>query len=271
MSSQHVFLTRPQGRNGTVPERLRALGIQVHELPALELLPVDTPGPLPAPSGFDLVVFVSRYAVQRYLELLAATPGGPDWPAHTVAATVGVSSAQAFLHAKGVRPASLVHPPADAPAHDSEALLALLLERGVSTKRVLIVRGTQGREWLSSALKARGSEVEILPVYERVGAQWPPETAVALAEALHRPEQCVFLMTSSEGVQAMAGRLAELGLLAQWSKAAFVIIHERIGATLQSVLASQPWGDVARPAHCLPDDDSIVQAILAVIRQAAKP
>ena len=68
-------------------------------------------------------------------------------------------------------------------------------------------------------------------------------------------------MTSSEGVAAMARQIEALGLTAAWSKAAFVIIHERIGATLQSVLASQSGGGVERLACCLPDDDSMVVTI----------
>src|SRR5690606_39453212 len=38
-------------------------------------------------------------------------------------------------------------PSADAPSHDSEALWALLCERGHKPRRVLLVRGTQGRDW----------------------------------------------------------------------------------------------------------------------------
>lgn len=272
MPAMQVFLTRPQGRNGEVPERLAALGFRVHELPALELRPLAPPHAPPGPGGYDVVVFVSRYAAQRYLRWLShSSSHALPWPAGTLAATVGASSARA-LHDSGIVPADcIVHPPSDAPAQDSEALLTVLHERGIVPKRVLVVRGTQGREWLGGALAARGAHVDFLPVYERVPATWPREIEQALLAAMRRPRDCIFLLTSSEGVRAVAGRLEALGVLAQWPRAGFVVLHERIGATLQSVLASQPDGDVRRLKLCMPDDDSIVEVILAVARLAAKP
>ncbi|NYT23315.1 uroporphyrinogen-III synthase [Alcaligenaceae bacterium] len=270
-ASIQVFLTRPRGRNGSVPARLRALGMSVHELPVLELLPL-VPSVLPRPGDYDVVVFVSRYAAQRYLQLLAAADDNPPlWPAGTVAATVGASSARALGRSGAVPAACIVHPPADAPAQDSETLLALLLEKDTPLGRVLIVRGSQGREWLGRALEARGARVDFLPVYERVPAAWPPDAEATLSAALSRPAHSVFLLTSSEGVRELSRRLDELNLRDGWPHAAFVVIHERIGATLQSVLASTPGTSVRRLELCTPDDDSIVQAIQAAAASAAKP
>lgn len=270
MSSTQVFLTRPEGRNGSVPQRLRALGMQVSELPALAVQPL-TPSVVPLPDGYDVLVFVSRYAVQRYMELWAENGGtAADWPLGTVAATVGASSARALSEA-GLPASCIVHPPASEPAQDSEALLAVLQARGVPMQRVLIVRGTQGRVWLARTLREHGIQVEFLPVYERVPAAWSPAISDELSKALRAPQRCVFLLTSSEGVLAIAGRLQSAGLLAAWSNCAFVLIHERIGATLQSVLASQRTDEVRRLALCTPDDDSIVEAIRAVAGPTAEP
>lgn len=272
ISPIHVFLTRPRGRNGSVPQRLRDLGMTVWELPALELHPLCVAGPLPRPEDYDVIVFVSRYAVQRYLELLAAeTDNTVEWPRHSMAATVGVSSARALFESGLVPPDRVVHPPASSPAQDSEALLAVMLERRLPLKRVLIVRGARGRDWLGRNLSAHGAHVEFLSLYDRVPAQWPQETAAGLAAALARPARCLFLLTSSEGVEAVAVRLGQMGLMEQWRKAGFVAIHERVGATLQSVLASQSGGGVRRLELCMPDDDSIVDAIQAVARLTAEP
>jgi len=271
MSSIHVFLTRPQGRNGSVPARLRASGMEVCELPALELRPL-APAWVPRPDGYDVVVFVSRYAVQRYLRLAAAGAGGPlRWPGGTIAATVGGASARA-LHESGLIPDDhILHPPGDTLAQDSEALLSVLSARGIAMRRVLIVRGTQGREWLARMLRASGAQVDILPVYERVPAAWHSDTVAVLRRALGEPGRCIFLLTSSEGVHAISRRFRELHLLADWSAAAFVVIHERVGATLQSVLASEAGEGIRRLELCMPDDDSIVEAIQAVARPTAKP
>lgn len=139
-------------------------------------------------------------------------------------------------------------------------------------RRVLIVRGTRGREWLAAALGKRGVVVDLLPVYERVPATWSHEMIASLRFALSQSaERCVFLLTSSEGVMALAGRLNDLGLLEAWSQSSFLAIHERIGATLQSVLASQRTGEVRGLTLCTPDDDAIVEAIRAVAGPTAKP
>lgn len=270
MSSFHAFLTRPQGRNGTVPQRLRALGMAVSELPALTLRPAVPPH-VPPPGAYDVVVFVSRYAVQRYFTLLGETGhGGLSWPRGTVAATVGASSAHALSDA-GVPASCVVHPPVDTPAQDSEALLDILQQRGANLERVLVVRGTQGREWLGRSLTELGAQVEFLPVYERAPAAWSTAVQTDLATALRQPDRCIFLLTSGEGVHAMAAQLDARGLLGPWSESVFVVIHERIGATLQSVLVSHPGDGARRLTQCMPDDDSIVEAIHAVAGPTAKP
>ncbi|MFA7670054.1 MAG: uroporphyrinogen-III synthase [Burkholderiaceae bacterium] len=267
--SLQVFLTRPRGRNGSVPARLRELGMGVHELPALELLPL-TPPVVFQPGDYDVVVFVSRYAALRYLQLLGLSGAGP-WPAGTVAATVGAASAGALRRSGVVPEACIIHPPVDAQAQDSEALLAILQEKNLLLRRVLVVRGSHGREWLGQTLRGRGVHVDFLPVYERVPAVWSAAASSALVSALSVPTHCVFLLTSSEGVQEVARRLDELQPSGAWWEATFIVIHERIGATLQSVLASKPVKDVRRFELCMPDDDSIVQAIQAVATSAAKP
>src|SRR5690606_3039689 len=108
----------------------------------------------------------------------------------------------------GVVPTScVVHPDADAARQDSEALLELLMAGGNPLRRVLVVRGVQGREWLGETLRARGVAVEFLSVYERVEAEWPCDACEQVAQALARPGLCLFLLTSSEGVRAVAGKI----------------------------------------------------------------
>lgn len=271
MSSVQVFLTRPAERIGSVPDRLRAAGICSFSLPALEVRPRPV-GKIPDPAAYDLVLFVSRYAAQRYLQLLEdATGEHCSWPKLTLAATVGASSAVVLKQA-GLPPECIIHPPADEQAQDSEALLSILDSRGVQLARVLVVRGTQGREWLADTLRARGVLVEFLPVYERVPAAWSADMTEHLRQTLKDPSaKAVFLLTSSEGVMAIAKQLAQMGLLEEWAKSSFLVIHERIAATLQSVLASQRVSEARRVAVCTPDDEAIVAAIQAVAGPTAEP
>lgn len=270
MSSVHVFLTRPEGRNGSVPGRLRAASMRVTEIPALELRPL-TGHAVPDPGSFDLVVFVSRYAVQRFFQLWNGGADASGWPVQTFAAAVGASTANA-LRAAGVPSACLVHPPASDSDQDSEALVRQLDARRLQPKQVLIVRGTDGRPWLGQTLAVQGAHVEFLPLYERVPANWNRDLTSYLQNALNtQARNCIFLLTSSDGVRAMARRLRELGVIHNWSDCAFVVIHERIAATLQSELAPHRIEELERLALCTPDDDAIVEAIHAVAGPTAEP
>ena len=65
---------------------------------------------------------------------------------------------------------------------DSEALLTHpVFQQAIaqSSKRVLILRGTQGRDWLALELKKRGIDVEFVALYERYLPTYPTGTLSA--------------------------------------------------------------------------------------------
>jgi uroporphyrinogen-III synthase len=105
MSGWHIFLTRPEGRNGAVPDRLAVPGLHVHDMPALALRPLIPPQPIPLPHDYDVVVFVSRYAVQQYVALLSQDSADvvPGWPSTTIAATVPCDRPAFHLSASSIR------------------------------------------------------------------------------------------------------------------------------------------------------------------------
>src|SRR5690606_3770088 len=162
-----AILTRPDGRNDALAVSLRQAGWQALELPALEILPLPIEaGGLPLPQHYDLVVFVSGNAARLYLAQLETVAGLSGWPSATLAATVGPASAQALraIPFFGVD-TTVLHPPPTAPSHDSEALWAQLRSHGPLPRRVLLVRGTQGRDWLGEQLEAAGVHVQRHAVY----------------------------------------------------------------------------------------------------------
>ncbi|KAG0731874.1 hypothetical protein G6F23_014877 [Rhizopus arrhizus] len=74
-----------------------------------------------------MVVFVSGNAGKQYLDQLARADGSSVWPAATIAATVGPASAQGLRESPGFGAnTTVLHPGADAPSHDSEALWDVL-------------------------------------------------------------------------------------------------------------------------------------------------
>lgn len=162
-----VLVTRPREQADGLMQALQARGMRPIPFPALAILPPRDPHLIEARlrelASFHLAVFVSPTAAQRGLAALAAL--GLDWPATVAMAAVGAGTAQALARL-GAGP--VLHPQEGG---DSEHLLALLdglpAWRDMTGKRVLILRGEQGRETLGQALAARGAEVVHLACYRR--------------------------------------------------------------------------------------------------------
>ena len=103
---------------------------------------------------YDLVIFVSANAVRFGADML-------DQRRDLKVAAVGQATAAA-LNAAGYRVSLMPSEGAD-----SEALLAMPQLAHMAGQRVLIVRGTGGRELLSEVLTARGAQVQYAEVYTR--------------------------------------------------------------------------------------------------------
>jgi uroporphyrinogen-III synthase len=127
--------------------------------PTIEILPSEHPEParrlLAEP--WDLLIFVSRNAVEQALPLLPAR----QLPAGSVMAAVGAATAKALAEA-GRSPDLM-----PSRGYDSESLLALPELADMRDRRVLIVRGEGGRPLLGDTLTARGAEVAYAEVYRR--------------------------------------------------------------------------------------------------------
>nr|WP_186332211.1 uroporphyrinogen-III synthase [Bordetella genomosp. 13] len=231
-----AILTRPAGRNEALAQRLSAAGWHSLCLPALAIEPLPADGPPPLPHDYDLVVFVSGNAARLYLDRVAPhLPQG--WPAGCVAATVGPGSARVLADSGLLGAAAVIlHPPAHAPAHDSEALWQLLSARPLP-RRALLVRGTQGRDWLSDQLAAAGVAVTRHAVYRRLPAAWPADAVQALRAWAGQGVPATWLLTSGEGIAATADAVRAAGLLQWWRGCRFVLTHPRLAGALRVALA----------------------------------
>ncbi len=261
--STTVVLTRPRGKNEALEAALAGRGLNVLTLPALiiEPCPGAVDAVLPRPGDYDLVVFVSGRAFQSYLALSSAR-GEPivRWPAATWAATVGAASAAA-LRRSGIVPDGRILHPDHASSQDSEALWTVLEPYLDDMKRILIVRGQAGREWLGERLEAAGKQVSRYSAYQRVPAEW----SKAQTMALRGDGPVVFVATSAQGLDAILENVRRLGLHTVWEHAKFVVIHERIAKRLQSAMKAQDTN--SRPAFrvCAPCDRAIVQAVVSLV------
>lgn len=171
LGGRGVLVTRPAGQAEALCDLIRAAGGRPIPFPTLEIAPVADPGPardlLTQP--WDLMVFVSRNAVELALDLIAGSPRGGSWPQVRLLGAVGRATAAALETAGRV--------PDLVPAErfDSEALLALPQLADLSGGRVLIVRGDGGRALMGEVLAERGAEVWYAEVYRRVRPQVDPQ------------------------------------------------------------------------------------------------
>jgi len=257
--SSLILLTRPAGRNEALENSLQARGSRVICAPLLtvNLHPQARENWLEA-AAFDLIIFVSSYAAQCWLQVFTSKSDAPCWPAHTLAATVGTASAQPLRDL--VPAARLIHPSPEEP-QDSESLwqrLQSCVKPSQSTPpRVLIVGAAQGRDWLQKQLQQHGCKVMRYAVYERQPAQWQEVDVRPVHQALTHAMRPIVLLTSTQAVQALNANLRHLNLTALYEQARFLLIHPRIAEPLQT-LAQHANLDVTT---CAPDDDAILNAI----------
>lgn len=257
-----VILTRPEHRNASLAARLKGSGLDVLCLPALKLIPRDVCAQeIPMPDDFDLLVFVSSHAVQSYLNRLKVLRPNLVWPDHVRLATVGHASAEPLLQADFIPDHLVMHPPAGVDGQDSEGLWRVLRPILPDLKKVLIVRGQAGREWLGAAFEDAGINVTRLSLYHRQPVTWQDSDTQALTAALQSSQPVVVLLTSSESVDAVHANMQRLGLLPEWAQCLFVVIHERISANLHSILGMSGLKARYPVTICAPNDDAIEQAV----------
>ena len=149
------------------------------ELPRLpELLPQT-----------DIIIAVSAHAVKFAHHFLLQT--GQTWPNIDYFA-VGQASADAFSEV-GVQALCPTDP-------RSEGLLALPPLQGVSGKRVLILRGNDGRDLIARTLASRGALVHYCATYER---HYPELDGDALTRHWQAAGLDSLLITSGELLQRL--------------------------------------------------------------------
>ncbi|OZI59894.1 uroporphyrinogen-III synthase [Bordetella genomosp. 11] len=258
--AQTAILTRPVGRNEVLATRLHAAGWQVRAWPALSIEPLAAgPEGIPLPGDFDLAVFVSGNAAAQYLEQLRAL-GMAAWPSSCIAAAVGPATA-ARLRQSGQldTQCAIVHPGAEAPRHDSEALWELLAARGPIPRRVLLVRGTAGRDWLAEQLHGHGASVRLHAVYRRVPARWEADALAQLGRWAADAHYPTWLLTSGESIDAVRANVARAATETWWDACRFIVTHPRLVDRLALSDAS------ARRAVrvCAPAEDAIFNAFVS--------
>ena len=255
LAGAEILVTRPAEQSVQLARLIRDAGGEPIMFPALEIEPLAETG---LASGlnhlphFDLMVFVSPNAARAAMPQIQKAGG---LPAHTKVAAVGPGTA-AELKKTGVR--NIILP---GQGFDSEALIGELSTMPLGGRRVLIVRGRGGREFLGETLRLRGATVEYLECYRRVK---PDRDMRELLSRPGRDGMKACLATSSsivENLFEMAGAAGRSWLCGM----PFFVSHPRVAATAFSrdvqcvfvagngdealVAGLQTWFARLRPLH----------------------
>ncbi|HEX2161534.1 MAG TPA: hydroxymethylbilane synthase [Thermoleophilaceae bacterium] len=197
LHGRRVAVTRARAQASGLAARLRALGAEVVETPAIRIQPRPVEGeiveaiealrgasispeiPASAAPGDDaaysLVCFTSTNGVGLFFEALAARGLDARALAGSIVAAIGPGTARE-LEQHGVR-ADVVPPRSVA-----EALVEALADAPVEGRRVLVARAGQGRDVLPDALRERGADVDVVGLYDTVVEPLSDEQRAALAD-----------------------------------------------------------------------------------------
>ena len=152
-----VAVTRARAQVSSMAGKLGRLGARVIETPAIRIEPLD--GPAPRLAEYDLICLTSPNGVDALFARLHAA--GQDARAFAGArvAVIGPGTAER-LRRQGIEadvvPERFV----------AEGLVDALAE--VPFTRALVARAEEARDVLPDALRERGAEVDVLPLYQTV-------------------------------------------------------------------------------------------------------
>jgi uroporphyrinogen III methyltransferase/synthase len=195
---KRVVVTRARAQASGLAKRLRGLGAEVVELPAIRVEPqIESDEVKRAVRGigdYALICVTSPNGAHLLFDALDASgldaralggtkqqqveEGGTDGgePAETVIAAIGPGTARALKDhgiAADIVPERFV----------AEALVDALAAVDVSGKRILIARAAEARDVLPDALRERGAEVDVVALYETVREDPTPEAVEAARSA----------------------------------------------------------------------------------------
>jgi uroporphyrinogen-III synthase len=199
---------------------LELQGASTLRLPAIEVKAIgnrrETAAQLGALENFDVIIFTSTNAVRFGASLL-------DQKRDLTLAAMGPATARA-LNQAGYR--VQVQP---AGSFDSESLLLHPRLERLAGRRVLLIKGSNGRPLLEQELTLRGAQVVAAEVYQRVPSTPSQAVLAALLESFTAGAVQVITATSLEIASNLLS-MATPPLRGEFERAYWLVPSERIAA-----------------------------------------
>ena len=194
---KRIVVTRATDQAPALSGRLRELGAEVMEVPAVRIARLDLAplrSALDALTDYDWIVFTSKNGVSLFWEQLLSSGRDARALAGSRIAAVGAATAGALLEhgiAVDVIPERFV----------AEGLIEALRDRAdIEGASVLHVGAEGARDALRAGLEELGAAVTLLPVYRSVPQ---PEGAENLRAALEHGEIDLVTLTSASAVAGL--------------------------------------------------------------------
>ena len=180
LHGRRVVVTRARAQASGLATRLRDLGAEVVELPAIRIEPrIESERGAAAPSSrsgeYALLCLTSPNGVRLLFEAMASAGLDARALAGATVAAIGPGTARALAErgiAADVVPERFV----------AEALVEALSDVEVKGQRILVARAAEARDVLPEALSERGAEVDVVALYETV-RETPGSESIEAAQA----------------------------------------------------------------------------------------
>ncbi|MFZ6846791.1 uroporphyrinogen-III synthase [Undibacterium sp. RuRC25W] len=232
MYPHKVIITRPIAQARDFAEKVRRIGAEAILFPLIDIRALEDQREIAkeadALDQFSLVVFVSPNAIDAFM------PHVTNWPPSLTIAVMGSGSRHALVRYGLTEQNTRIVSPANTLKTDSETLLEVLDTDALAGKKVLIVRGNGGREFLSDALRSAGAEVQLLSSYERMTPDFDGRKQAELMQLLSVDNRWV--ITSSEALRTLVDWVKQLQsgeFVAKLQHQEIIVPHVRIAETAQ--------------------------------------
>jgi uroporphyrinogen-III synthase len=226
-----VLVTRPEQQAMPLCRLLENQGASTLRLPAIEIKAMaegrrEAAARLGALEDFDVIIFTSANAVRFGAALL-------DRKRDPTLVAMGPATARA-LNQAGYRVA--VQPPQ---AFDSESLLRHPKLERPAGRRILIVKGADGRAFLEQELAQRGAQVMTADVYQRVPAVPSQAVLAALLDRFTAGAVQVVTATSVDIARSLLG-MASPALREEFERVHWLVPGARVAAGVRECGLSAP-------------------------------
>ena len=225
-----ILVTRPEQQAMPLCRLLEAEGAHTLRLPAIDIKPLGSRREIAAQLGplaaFDAIIFSSANAVRFGAPLL-------EQQRDLCLAAIGPATARA-LNQAGYRVA--VQPDE---SFDSESLLRHPRFEHPAGRRILLIKGSNGRPYFERELRQRGAEVVAADVYRRVPAVPSQAALAALLDSFSAGAVQVITATSLE-IAANLLQLAAPALRAEFERVHWLVPGARVAAGVRELGLTAP-------------------------------